>query len=84
MEIPLSQMRPGQSGRVTKIIGGRGMIMRLISMGIRPGATVKKVAGMPLRGPTIVEIAGTTVAVGFGMAQRIFVEVEDEKNSPVR
>mgnify|MGYP000560099214 CR=1 FL=1 len=84
MEVPLSQMRPGQSGRVTKILGGRGMIMKLISMGIRPGAEVRKVAGMPLRGPTIIEIAGTTVAVGFGMAQRIIVEVGDEKDSSIR
>ena len=45
---------------------------RLAAIGIYPGATVKVVKSLP--GPMIIEVSGTRLALGKGMAARIEVE----------
>ena len=52
------------------------MVARLESMGVRIGKTVKKLSNMPGRGPAVVQVEGTQVAVGVGMARRIEVRLE--------
>jgi ferrous iron transport protein A len=74
--VNLSQMYPGQSGRVVKIEGGAGLISRLNAMGIRPGKKVTKVSSMLMRGPVTVQAGSTRLAIGFGMASKIIVEIE--------
>ena len=70
-------MRPidipaGKSARVVDVTGGMGMKNRLAAIGIYPGATVKVVKSPP--GPMIIEVSGTRLALGKGMAARIEVE----------
>ncbi len=74
--VNLSQMYPGQSGRVMRIEGGVGLISRLNAMGIRPGKKVTKVSSMLMRGPVTVQAGSTRLAIGFGMASKIIVEIE--------
>jgi len=69
-------MQPGEIGAIAEIHGGQGMIKRLQSMGIRPGKKIAKVSSHFWRGPQTVEIGNMQVAVGFGMAKRILVEVK--------
>lgn len=76
MIIDLTQMQPGEIGAIVEIHGGQGMIKRLQSMGIRPGKKIAKVSSHFWRGPQTVEIGNMQVAVGFGMAKRILVEVK--------
>lgn len=76
MIIDLTQMQPGEIGAIAEIHGGQGMIKRLQSMGIRPGKKIAKVSSHFWRGPQTVEIGNMQVAVGFGMAKRILVEVK--------
>ncbi len=76
MIIDLTQMKPGESGIVRDIQGGFGMMRKVQSMGIRPGKKITKVSSHFWRGPQTVEIDNLRVAIGFGMARRIFVEVE--------
>ena len=82
-QIPLAQMRPGQSGTVIEIQGSHGhhghhghfgLVNRLDALGIRPGKRVVKVSSMFMHGPVTVQINGTQVAIGFGMSKRIIVE----------
>lgn len=73
-EVPLSQMVAGQSGRVTQIQGGRGLISRLSALGIRPGRNITKISAMFMKGPVTVQIGNAQVAIGFGMANKIIVE----------
>lgn len=75
--VPLANMRTGQSGIVSKIEGGRGMVMRLEALGIRPGVTVTKVSAQIMRGPVVVRVGNTQVAIGFGMARRIILKLLD-------
>jgi len=72
--IDLTQMKDGEKGRVVEIVGGKGMLSKLDAMGIRVGVEIVKVSKQPLRGPIIVEVCGSMVAVGYGMARRIIVE----------
>ncbi|HEY51012.1 MAG TPA: ferrous iron transport protein A [Dehalococcoidia bacterium] len=72
----LSQMYPGQSGRVVGVDGGVGLVGRLSALGIRPGRKITKLSSMLMRGPVTVQVGGTRLAVGFGMASRILVELE--------
>jgi len=76
MLIDLTQMRPGETGIVKEIRGGQGLVRKLHSMGLRPGKEATKVSSHFWRGPQTLEIGNTQVAVGFGMALKIFLEVK--------
>lgn len=70
----LALMAPGDSGRITVLTAGLGLVRRLEEIGIRAGQAVTKVSGMPLRGPVVVQVGGTRVALGHGMAKKVTVE----------
>jgi len=72
----LSQMYSGQSGKVVEIDGGVGLLSRLSAMGIRPGRKITKLSSMLMRGPVTVQQGSTQLAIGFGMARKILVEIE--------
>ena len=74
--MPLSRMRPGQSGVVVEIQGGFGLISRLNALGILPGKRVTKISSMIARGPVTIEVDRVQIAIGFGMAKRIIVELD--------
>jgi len=74
--ITLRQMQSGRSGRVIRIDGGHGLVNRLNSLGIRPGKRITKVGAMLLRGPVTIQVDSAQVAIGFGMAGKIIVELE--------
>ncbi len=74
--IGLHQMRSGQSGIVVQIPGGHNLINRLVALGIRPGKKITKVSSIFMRGPVTVQVDRTQVAIGFGMANKIIVEID--------
>lgn len=74
--LPLSRMEAGQSGTVVEIAGGHGLVRRLEALGIRAGKKVTKVSSMLFRGPVMIRVDNTQVAIGFGMANRVMVEVD--------
>jgi ferrous iron transport protein A len=72
-------MRSAQRGTVVQIAGGRGLVMRLEAMGIRPGKKLSKVSSMFGHGPVTVSVDSMQIAIGFGMADRIIVELDETK-----
>ena len=76
MRVNLNDMKPGETGVVVSIEGGWGMTGRVQSMGIRIGKKIKKTGAHFWRGPQTVIVDNFQVAIGHGMASRIFVEVE--------
>ena len=75
--VTLRQMPPGRSGRVVQIQGGVGLVNRLSALGLRPGKKITKVSSMLMRGPVTIQSGSTRLAVGFGMANRIIVELDE-------
>jgi len=76
MQVTLGQMEAGQAGTIIKILGGRGLNQRLEALGIRPGKKVTKISTMLFHGPVTLRTDHTQVAVGFGMANKILVEID--------
>ena len=75
-QIPLSRMETGQNGVVAQIQGGRGLANRLSALGIRPGKRITKISSMFMRGPVTIQVDRAQVAIGFGMANKIMVELD--------
>jgi len=75
-QLTLAEMRTGQTGTVVGVMGGHGLIRRLDALGIRPGRKVTKLSSTLFRGPIILRVDNAQVAVGFGMARKIIVEVD--------
>ena len=73
--LSLDRMHAGQTGKVLRVDGGYGFKKRLEVLGIRPGTEITKVSGQIMRGPVIVRIGMTQIAIGFGMARRVVVEI---------
>lgn len=72
----LTRMQPGHSGTVVQIQGGHGLVDRLNALGIMPGKRITKISSMIARGPVTIEVDRAQVAIGFGMANRIIVELD--------
>jgi len=72
--VSLVELPNGEAGKLVEFLGGAGLKRRLEAMGIRLGKTVLKRSGMFFRGPVVVQVDGTQVALGHGMAGRILVE----------
>ena len=70
----LDQLRFGQRARIIGIAGGRGLQRRLQQIGIHPGDMVSLAAQGSFRGPILIAINGTRLALGRGVARRIRVE----------
>jgi ferrous iron transport protein A len=73
--ISLSEMKSGQEGIVTEIIGGEDVVRRLDALGVRSGKIIKKISSSLRRGPLVFEVEKTQIAVGRGIAQKILIKI---------
>ncbi|KPL19361.1 MAG: hypothetical protein AMJ92_03510 [candidate division Zixibacteria bacterium SM23_81] len=74
--VNLTMMKSGDRGTVTEINGGQRVKARLGALGIRPGAKITKKSSQLLRGPVTIGMGNTQAAIGFGMAKKIIVDLE--------
>ncbi len=74
-ETTVARMKDRQHGIVVRIEGGHGLTDRLNAMGIRPGKKITRIGAMMMRGPVTIKVDGTQVAMGFGMASKVVVEL---------
>jgi len=75
MRVPLTDMVEGETARVVEFLGGRGAVGRLARLGIREGAMLTMLHDPHMGGPVVISVAGSQVALGFGMATKVVVEV---------
>lgn len=73
--LSLAEMEPGQSGLVKSIGGGPGMTARLQSLGLYPGQKITKISSVFQKGPVVIEVNRSQVALGYGRASRIYIEL---------
>ncbi len=74
--LPLSKMKNSQSGTVIAINGGRAICSKLGALGIQPGVKIVKKSRLIGSGPVVVSVGNTDIAIGYGMATRILVELD--------
>ncbi len=71
----LSSLKSGESGAVAFIRSGRKACQRLLDMGLTCGTRVRVVSAAPFQGPMELDVRGTHLALGRGLAQQVFVKV---------
>ena len=85
LELPLTRLKNGESGVIISINAspshhyrrhGWGFERRLEDMGLTPGTKVTVVKSAPFHGPIELQVRGSRLAIGRGMAKRILVRVE--------
>jgi len=73
--VSLDKLPSGKSAKVISVEGGFGCVNRLNNLGIREGITIKKITGTLSRGPVVLNIGNSQIALGRGMASKIMVKV---------
>ena len=73
----LSNLKPGEKGTVHFMRGHTGACQRLLDMGLTRGTEIEVINSAPFRGPVEIKVRGTCLALGRGLASKVFVEVED-------
>jgi len=68
----LQALKVGETGVVVDLVGGRGLVSRLATLGFTPGAPVTVVQNYG-HGPIIVTVRDTRIALGRGEAGKIRV-----------
>jgi len=71
--IPLAMAMPGELVEVIGLRAGWGLQRRLADMGLLPGTQIR-VINSQMPGPVIIDLRGSRVALGHGVAQKILVK----------
>jgi ferrous iron transport protein A len=60
---------------VVTVSGGRSAVHQLAELGIAVGTQLAVCGSAPWGGPVLVEVGGSTVAVGRGIARKVVVKL---------
>jgi Fe2+ transport system protein FeoA len=70
--MPLAMVSPGELVTVVDVRAGRGLARRLAEMGLLPGTQIR-VVNSQMPGPLIIDLKGSKLALGRGVARKIMV-----------
>jgi ferrous iron transport protein A len=73
----LSEMKVGQSGRVTQVLGDDTISVRLLEMGVTPGVDIRLLGTAPLGDPLELELRGYRLSLRKSEAARVEVVCTD-------
>ena len=68
----LTMVKSGQRVRFLAVRAGRGLQARLAAMGLVPGVEIEVVRNS-MQGPFIIDVKGSRLMLGRGMANKIIV-----------
>lgn len=71
--MPLAIARPGEEVTIVDIRAGRGLTRRLADMGLTPETTIR-VINSQMPGPILIDLRGSRLVLGYGVAQKVMVE----------
>ena len=74
--MPLALAPGGRQLSVKDVRGGWGLRQKMADMGLTPGTQLRVVSGCH-PGPLLIDVRGTRLGIGFGVAQKILVEEAD-------
>jgi len=72
--LALSELSPGQSGKIQFIRGGHSVLQRLLDMGLTPSTKITLLKAAPFEGPIEIAVRGSKLAIGRGIATKVFVD----------
>lgn len=72
--ISLTSLFEGERGVLTNAFGGFGLVRRLAEMGLTPGVEIRLLRKCPFSGPLQIEVRGSVLALGYGVASKVFVK----------
>jgi DtxR family Mn-dependent transcriptional regulator len=75
--VALSELKDGQTGKIQFIRGGHNVLQRLLDMGLTPSTKITLIKAAPFEGPIQVSVRGSKLALGRGIASKVFVEIQD-------
>jgi DtxR family Mn-dependent transcriptional regulator len=78
--LALSELKNGQSGKIQFIRGGHTVLQRLLDMGLTPGTKITLLKAAPFEGPIEISVRGSKLAIGRGIASKVFVEPLTKEN----
>lgn len=70
----LDGLAVGATGRIADVMGSDGTSLRLLEMGLTPGATVRLVGRAPLGDPWELEVRGYRLSIRRAEAARVTLE----------
>ncbi|MHB8090317.1 MAG: FeoB small GTPase domain-containing protein [Syntrophales bacterium] len=75
----LLSLRENETAQIIEIQGGALLETKLKAMGLYKGRNIVKRSPADSKGPSIVEVMGTSLALGQGMAAQIIVKIQPRK-----
>ena len=75
--VALSMVPPGKPVQIVSIEAGWGLQRRLADMGLTPGLRARVVGGHK-SGAVVLDVRGSRLALGRGVAHKIMVKTEGE------
>ncbi len=79
--VALSELKQGQPGKIHFIRGGHNVLQRLLDMGLTPSTKITLIKAAPFDGPIEVLVRGSKLALGRGIASKVFVEPASKENA---
>ena len=73
-KISLLQIKENEKVKILEITGGSNLEKRLMSMGAYKGKEVAKLSHIGLRGPVVIKVGRSILALGHSVAAKIIVE----------
>ncbi len=74
--VSIENLKQGQCGKISFIRGGHNVLQRLLDMGLTPGTEVCVDRVAPLRGPVVLSVRSSKLALGRGIASKVFVDLK--------
>ncbi|MCX7957149.1 MAG: ferrous iron transport protein A [Endomicrobia bacterium] len=74
MKKDITQIKQNKKYKVVEITAILGMKKKLDALGIRIGAEITILSSLSHKGPKIIQIGNTQIAIGQGIAKKIIVE----------
>ncbi len=76
--VPITDLKPGQKGIIALLRGSKKVIQRLSDLGLTPRTEVILMRKTPLGGPIELCVRRTTLALGYEIADNIFIEAQKD------
>ena len=73
-EVPLTTLLPGERAEIVALTHGSRRQHHFRILGLKEGKIIKLIAAQPAQGPLVIEVEGTQVAIGRGMARHILIK----------